>query len=86
MIFLSFFALLFALDTAHEAWRAGMRQTGIAIAAFSTAGFGGTLFSDSTLLFIPLVAALAFCLLASVQMQKYRVGPYRHRAAGRCRD
>lgn len=86
MILLTFFALLFTLDTAHEAWRAGMRQTGIAIAACSIAGFGGALFSDTALLFMPMAAALALCLLASMQMQKYGAGPYRERPADRFRD
>lgn len=85
MIFLTFFGLLFALDTAYESWQAGMRQIGIVIAACSMLGFGGALFSTASLLFIPLAGALAFCLLASVQMQKYGVGPYRERTPDRDR-
>ena len=83
MILLTFFALLFTLDTAHEAWQNGMRQIGIVIAACSVLGFGGALFSDMPLLFMPMAAALALCLLASVQMQKYGVGPYKERPADR---
>lgn len=86
MILLTFFGLLFTLDAAHEAWQAGMRQTGIAIAACSIPGFGGALFADAPLLFVPMAVALALCLLASVQMQKYAVGPYRKHRAHRHRQ
>lgn len=86
MILLTFFFLLMTLDAAYESWRAGMRQIGTIIAVCGILGFGGALFSTTPLLFIPLIGVLVFGSLATMQMRKYGVGPYRPRAASRHDD
>jgi hypothetical protein len=83
MILLIVFFLLITLDTAYESWQVGMRQTGVVIAICSVLGFGGALFSTSPLLFFPLIGVLIFCTLATMQMRKYGVGPYKARAMRR---
>lgn len=86
MILLTFFFLLISLDAAYESWCAGMRQIGTIIAVCGILGFGGAMFSITPLLFIPLIGVLAFGSLATMQMRKYRVGPYSVRAVNRSRD
>jgi len=85
MILLTFFFLLITLDTACTAWQVGMRQVGILIGICSVLGFGGALFSTSPLLFFPLIGVLVFSSLATVQMRKYGVGPYKARAVSRAK-
>lgn len=79
MILLTVFFLFITLDNAYESWQVGMRQMGVLIAVCSVLGFGGALFSTSPLLFFPLIGVLFFCSLATLQMRKYGVGPYKAR-------
>lgn len=86
MVLLTVFFLLITLDCAYSSWQVGMRQIGTLIAVCSVLGFGGALFSTSPLLFFPLLGVLAFCSMATFQMRKYGVGPYKAQPVRRAKQ
>ncbi|HJV85270.1 MAG TPA: hypothetical protein VJ698_07315 [Noviherbaspirillum sp.] len=78
MILLNIFFMLMTLDLAWQSWKVGMRQLGKLLALCAVLGFGGAIFSNSSVLLIPLLGALVLGTTANYQMWKYRVGRYKN--------
>ncbi len=78
MFYLYVFFLFMALDLAYQSWKVGMRQLGVLLAICSVLGFGGSMFTYSPLLLVPLIGVLVLGATANHQMRKYHVGRYKN--------